>query len=137
MPPLHDILRSAQTIAVVGLSPNPDRISHQVARYLQDAGYRIIPVNPGPPDVLGEPSYRKVEELPDDLHIDIVDIFRSPQYTADIVRSVAARASRTGNQPVVWTQVGVSSEEAAQVAKAAGLRYVSNACTMAEHRMMR
>ncbi len=129
------VLRDATTIAVVGISSNPERISHVVARYLQQAGYEIVPVNPGHKHLLGVACYPDISAIPDDIHLDIVDIFRKPEHTAEMVRLVAERAERTGNRPVVWTQLGVSSDEAAQIATGAGLPYVTNECTMATHRM--
>jgi predicted CoA-binding protein len=136
MTKLETILDDAKTIAVVGISSNPERISHIVARYLQDAGFRVIPVNPGHKRLLDTTCYPDLLTIPEEITIDIVDVFRRPEHTADVVEQVVERARRTGQRPLVWTQIGVSSDEAMAVAKAADLPYVANACTMATHKRM-
>jgi hypothetical protein len=124
-----DILKSSHTIAVVGLSSNPMRPSNGVAAYLKRAGYRVIPVNPNEPEVLGEKSYARLEDIPD--HIDIVDIFRRSEYVPEIVDS----AIRVGAN-AVWMQEGVIHEEAAERARQAGLQVVMDRCTLKEHRKL-
>lgn len=131
MADLKSILESAKTIAVVGCSAREVRTSHKIARYLQDAGYRMIPVNPNYEEVHGEQCYPDVQSVPE--AIDIVDIFRAPQYTAEMVRDVLERIEETGERPVIWTQIGVSSPEAEKLAHEAGLPYVKNRCLMVEH----
>ncbi len=130
---IPELLKNSRTIAVVGLSPRETRTSHKIARYLQKVGYRIVPINPHRDELLGEVSYPSVEAVPDEIQIDIVDIFRRPQFTVDVVRDVLRRKERTGNAPVVWTQIGVSSPEAEKLAVDAGLGYVRNRCTLVEH----
>ena len=130
---LTEILNRAQTIAVVGCSATPTRTSHQIARYLQKHGYRIVPVNPNYDEVLGETCYPDLQHVPDDVQIDVVNIFRRPEHTADMVRDAVARAEATGTPPVVWTQLGVSSPEAKDHAEDAGLPYVRNRCIKVEH----
>lgn len=130
---LLTILKDAETIAVVGCSPRATRTSHRIARYLQDAGYRVIPVNPHRDELLGTTCYPDVQSIPDDVKIDVANIFRRPEHTADMVRDVIARSEKTGQQPVVWTQIGVSSMEAEELAQQAGLPYVRNRCIMVEH----
>ncbi len=130
---IPQLLENSKTIAVVGLSPRETRTSHKIAKYLQKAGYRIVPINPHRDELLGEVSYPTVDAVPDEVQIDIVDIFRRPQFTADVVRDVVRRKERTGDAPVVWTQIGVSSSEAEQLAGEAGLDYVRNRCTLVEH----
>lgn len=131
---LTALLDDAQTIAVVGCSARPSRTSHQISQYLQQAGYRIIPVNPNYDEVCGEKAYPDLPSVPHDITIDIVDIFRAPAYTADMVRSAIERVEQTGERPVIWTQIGVSSDEAKRLAEEAGLPYVENKCMMVEHR---
>lgn len=131
MADLKPILESAKTIAVVGCSAREVRTSHKIARYLQDAGYRMIPVNPNYEEVHGEQCYPNVQSVPE--AIDIVDIFRAPQYTAEMVRDVLERIEETGERPVIWTQIGVSSPEAEKLAQEADLPYVKNRCLMVEH----
>ena len=121
------ILRSARTIAVVGLSSNPMRASHEVAEYLKSAGYRIIPVNPNETAVLGEKSYARLEDVPGE--IGIVDVFRRAEDVPPVVES----AIRVGAK-VVWMQLGIENAEAAERARAAGLIVVEDACVFVEHR---
>jgi len=127
-PDLKSVLDSAQTIAVVGCSATPTRTSHKIARYMQDRGYRIVPVNPSYDEVLGEPCYPDLPSVPADLTIDIVNIFRAPKHTADMVRTALTRIEDTGERPVIWTQLGVSSPDAEELATNAGLPYVRNRC---------
>jgi predicted CoA-binding protein len=124
--PIAEILKSYNTIAVVGLSSNPARPSHGVARYLKDAGYRIIPVNPNERKVLDEKCYARVEDVPD--KIDIVDIFRR----AEDVPPVVDGAIRAGAK-VIWMQVGIDNAEAGEKARAAGIMVVMDACILVEH----
>ena len=128
--PIFDILTRYKTIAVVGLSSNPARPSHGVAEYLQSAGYQIIPVNPNETDVLGEPSYARLEDAPQ--KIEIVDIFRRPEEVPPAV-DAAIRA----DAKVVWMQLGIINEAAAEKAQAAGLTVVMDACMLIEHKKRR
>ncbi len=124
------LLRSAQTIAIVGLSANPDRPSYGVASYLQRKGYRIIPVNPLLHEpVLGEEPYPNLTELP--LPVDIVQIFRRPEYVPDIVTAAIAIRARA-----IWMQLGVIHHEAAAMARAAGLTVIMDRCMAVDHRML-
>ena len=120
------ILASARTIAVVGLSPNPRRPSHGVARYLQRVGYQIIPVNPNVDEVLGERAYASLREVSDP--IDVVDVFRRSEFVGPIVDDAIAMRARA-----VWLQDGVSDEQAAERARAAGLDVVMDDCIMRRH----
>jgi predicted CoA-binding protein len=124
------ILRTAQTIAVVGLSPHPWRASHGVARYLQRAGYRIIPVNPNVTEVLGERAYPSLREVPEP--IDVVDVFRRSALVGPIVDDAIAIKARA-----VWLQDGVIDEAAAARARAAGLDVVMDDCMMRRHADLR
>lgn len=127
-PDLRSVLESAEVIAVVGCSAQPTRTSHKIARYMQQRGYRIVPVNPNYDEVLGEPCYPDLPSVPDDVAIDVVDIFRAPKHTADMVRTAIERTKQTGREPVIWTQLGVSNSEAETLAAEAGLPYVRNRC---------
>ena len=124
------ILDRARTIAVVGLSPDPRRPSHGVARYLQRAGYRIIPVNPNADAVLGEKSYGSLRELPEP--VDVVDVFRRSEFVGPIVDDVIAIKAGA-----VWLQDGVIDEAAAERARAAGLDVVMDDCMMRRHAQRR
>lgn len=131
-----EILNNAQVIAIIGCSDNPYRTSYHIASYLKEAGFTIIPVHPDYEEVLGEKAYKTIYDIPEETEIDIVDIFRNSKYTADMVDDIIRRVEMTGNKPLVWTQLGVSSEEAKQKAEEAGLRYVEERCLMVEHRKL-
>lgn len=131
---IKEILDGAEVIAVVGCSTDPYRTSYHISEYLQSNGYRIIPVNPEYDIILGEPCYDKVTDIPEEIRIDVVDIFRNSRFTAEMVETVVERVAMTGHKPVVWTQLGVSSPEARQLAEGAGLQYVEERCIMVEHR---
>jgi predicted CoA-binding protein len=115
---------------VVGLSSNPARPSYGVTEYMQSSGYQIIPVNPNETDVLGEPSYASLDEVPQ--KIEIVDVFRR----AEEVPPVVDAAIRAGAK-VVWMQLGIVSDVAAEKARAAGITVVMDACIFAEHKKRR
>ncbi|MDO3558139.1 CoA-binding protein [Ralstonia pseudosolanacearum] len=128
-------LLSGKTIAVVGLSPRPTRPSYDVARYLQQAGYRIVPVNPqhAGEDVLGEPCFATLAEAATTLaaagrRIDLVDIFRRAEHVLPVVREAAALG--VGG---IWVQLGIVNDEAMAVARAAGILAVQDRCTKIEH----
>jgi predicted CoA-binding protein len=123
------LLKNARTIAVVGLSNHRWRPSYGVSEYMRSVGYRIIPVNPCETEVLGEKAYASLDEIPDP--VDIVDIFRRPEFVPDIVDA----AIRIGAK-CVWMQEGVVHEEAAAKARAAGLEVVMDRCILKEHRKM-
>ncbi len=131
-----EVLNNAQTIAIIGCSNNPYRTSYHIASYLKDAGFTIIPVHPDYEEVLGEKAYKTVYDIPGDVEIDIVDIFRNSKYTAAMVNDIIKRVEMTGNKPLVWTQLGVSSDEAKEKAREAGLKYVEERCLMVEHRKL-
>lgn len=129
MATILELLRSAHTIAVVGLSSKPMRPSYGVSQYMQDAGYRIIPVNPNETEVLGERAYARLEDVPE--RIDIVDIFRRSEHVPEIVDA----AIRVG-AGAVWMQEGVVHEAAANQARQAGLTVVMDRCVLKEHRRL-
>ncbi|MCS7044654.1 MAG: CoA-binding protein [Bryobacteraceae bacterium] len=121
-----EILRSSRVLAVVGLSSNPQRASHGVSRYLQRAGYRIIPVNPNEQEVLGEKAWPGLAEVPEP--VDCVVIFRRPEHVPEVVEQAIAKGARA-----VWMQHGIAHPEAAARARAAGLLVVEDRCMMIEH----
>src|SRR5947209_288897 len=125
--PILEILKNSKTIAVVGLSSNPSRASHEVSAYMQAAGYRIIPVNPNEREVLGEKSYPRLEDVPE--KVDIVNIFRRPEDVPPVVESAIRIGART-----IWMQLGITNEQAAEKARAAGLQVVEDKCIMVERR---
>lgn len=122
-------VRAAHTIAVVGLSPNPTRPSYGVARYLQSQGYRILPVNPGVSEVLGERAYARLDDIPEDQRPEIVDVFRRSEF----VPGIAAAALRLGAR-LLWLQEGVSHPQAEAAAAAAGMLVVADSCLLKVHR---
>jgi uncharacterized protein len=128
--PFAEVLQSAKTIAVVGLSGRRFRPSYGVSEYMQSVGYRIIPVNPNESEVLGEKAYATLDDVPG--HIDIVDIFRRPEFVPEIVDAAIRKGAR-----VIWMQEGVEHHEAAQKATAAGLTVVMDRCILKEHRKLR
>ncbi len=128
--PLAEILRSAKTIAVVGLSANPARPSHEVAEYLQRVGYRIIPVNPRETEVLGEKAYARLEDVPE--KVDIVDIFRRAEEVGPVVESAIGIGAK-----VVWMQWGIEEGAAAERARGKGLVVIEDACLLVEDKRRR
>ena len=124
--PIRELLESAKVIAVVGLSSSRSRPSNGVSRYLQSAGYRIIPVNPNETEVLGERAYARLEDVPE--KIDIVDIFRRSDAVPEIVEGAIKIGARA-----VWMQEGVVNEAAAERARQAGLIAVEDHCLMKAH----
>ncbi len=123
---IRGILRESKTIAVVGLSPKPHRPSHQVARYLMEAGYTIIPVNPGHDALLGLTCYPNLRAIP--TQVDMVDIFRRSKAVMNIIDDAVAVGAR-----FIWMQEGIVNQEAAVKAEAAGLIVVMDRCTKIDH----
>jgi hypothetical protein len=126
---IKEILENSHTVAVVGLSPNPERDSHEVAAYLQQAGYRIIPVNPKADKILGEKAYPDIRSINEP--IDIVDIFRNPEFVPAIVDEAIEAGAKT-----IWMQLGIVHEQAARKAADAGLNVVMDKCMFREHRRL-
>jgi predicted CoA-binding protein len=123
---IREVLRTAHTIAVVGLSDKPDRDSYHVAGYLQRHGYRILPVNPSVQEVLGEKSYPTLHDVPEP--VDLVDVFRRAEFVPEIVEAAIAVGAKA-----VWLQEGIVHAEAAERARAAGLVVVMDRCILKEH----
>lgn len=126
---IRPFLRSAKVIAVVGLSPKENRPSNEVARYLQQVGYRIVPVNPGQDRILGEPCYPDLAAIPEP--VDIVDVFRR----AEEVLPIAQQAIAIGAK-VLWLQQGIVNEEAARLVEAAGMTCIIDRCIKIEHQRL-
>ena len=122
-------MNSCRKIAVVGLSPKTDRPSYRIANYLQEQGYRIIPVNPTAEEILGEPSYPDLSSIPES--VDVVDIFRRSEEVPAIVEEAIKKAVKA-----VWMQEGVINEGAADRAKDAGLLVVMDRCMLKEHQKL-
>ena len=129
--PIYELLARAKTIAVVGLSDSPMRPSHGVSAYMQAAGYKIIPVNPQITEALGEMAYPSLLEVPLDVatKIDLVDVFRRPEYVDEIVEQAIQLKI-----PALWLQEDVINERAAEKAREAGIFVVMDRCVLKEHR---
>ena len=127
---LRQILSNASTIAVVGASSKPDRSSHGIMRRLQQVGYRVVPVNPNETEVLGERAYPSLKDVP--IKIDIVDVFRRPEFTPAIADDAVAIGAK-----VLWLQSGIENEDAAARAEAGGLKVVMDACLATVHSYLR
>jgi predicted CoA-binding protein len=126
---IRKILQNSKTIAIVGLSDNPERDSYKVAAYLKEHGYAVIPVNPTRPEILGETSYPDLASIPSP--VDIVDIFRK----VDAIPGIVDEAIRIGAK-VVWMQLGLAHNESARKATAAGLTAVQSKCLKIEHQKL-
>lgn len=122
----NKILHDNKVVAVVGLSDKPGRPSYRVAEYLQQSGYRIIPVNPRISEVLGEKAYPDLESIP--VKVDVVDVFRRSEEVLPIVKSAIAIGARA-----VWLQEGIYNEEAAKLAEEAGIDFIMGLCMLQEH----
>lgn len=129
---IREILRDAKVIAVVGLSPNPARPSHQVAAFLQSRGYRVLPVNPGHAGtvILGETVHARLADLPADAAVDMVDVFRRSDAVAGIVDAVIAHLPGVRT---IWTQLGVRDDAAAARARGQGIAVVQDRCPAIEY----
>jgi predicted CoA-binding protein len=120
---LRALLGDARTVAIVGLSSKPERHSFEVAEYLQERGYRVIPVNPKETEVLGERAYPSLADVPADVPIDVVDVFRRAEETPEIARQAVSVGARA-----LWLQEGIVNDEAARIAFEAGLDVVMGLC---------
>lgn len=125
---IREALETAETVAVVGCSPNPARASHAITRYLIAQGYRVIPVNPGHREILGEPCYASIAAIPPGIRVDIVDVFRR----SDAVASVADEAIARG-AGFFFMQLGVLDEASARRLEAAGIGVAMDRCILVEH----
>ena len=127
---IKEIFESVKTIAILGLSPDKTKDSHKVAKYLQEAGYKIVPVYPKEDTILGERVYRSLLEIPFD--VDMVNIFRKPA----ALDAIADACIKKGRVRVFWSQKGIVNNEAAKRAENAGMKVVQNHCSMVEHRYL-
>lgn len=132
---IKDILKKYKVIAVVGLSKEPEKDSYRVSAYLKQHGYRVIPVNPFADEVLGEKSYKSLLDIPPEIQktIEIVDIFRPSKDVQPIVEQAIKLKQFYGKPFVVWMQLGIVNEKAAEAARHAGLIVVMDKCLMVEH----
>ncbi|OGP63267.1 MAG: CoA-binding protein [Deltaproteobacteria bacterium RBG_13_47_9] len=128
---LRETLNNCKTVAIVGISPKEDRPSYRVASYLKSKGYRIIPVRPNGETILGEKVYPNLMEIPNEMVVDIVDIFRRSEDVPPIVEEAIQRGAK-----MVWMQEGVSHQEAFDKAQKAGLKAVMDRCLKKEHQRL-
>ena len=132
---IREILTKYKTIAVVGLSKEPEKDSHRVSAYMKQHGYRIIPINPFADEVLGEKSYKSLLDVPAQIQktLEIVDVFRPAMDVPPIVDQAIQLKALYGRLFVVWMQIGIVNEQAAEVARKAGLIVIMDKCIMVEH----
>jgi len=128
---IKEILSTYKTVAVVGISPKEDRPSYRVASYLKSKGYRIIPVRPEGNMIIGEKVYHSLQEIPKEIEVDIVDIFRKSEDVPPIVEEAIQRRAK-----VVWMQEGIVNAESAAKAEHAGLKVVMDRCIKKEHQKL-
>lgn len=131
---IRSILEKYKTIAVVGLSKNPTKDSHRVAKYMKTKGYRVVPINPFADAILGEKCYNNLLDVAET--VEVVDIFRPAKEVLPIVDQAINLKKKMGNPSVVWMQLGIVNEEAAKRARDSGLTVVMNKCIMAEHKRL-
>jgi len=128
---LKEMFKGWKTVAVVGISPKDDRPSYRVAAFLQSKGYRIIPVRPNGDVILGEKVYHTLMEIPKEIKIDVVDIFRKSKEVPPVVEEAIQRKAK-----VIWMQEGVIHQDAGKEAEKAGLRMVMDRCIKKEHQRL-
>ncbi len=128
---IREILENYKVIAVVGMSNKPVRPSYRVAEYMMNAGYTIIPVHPAADEILGKKCYAKLTDIPAEMGVEVVDVFRRPDMVMPHVDEAIAIGAKA-----VWFQEGIINNEAADKAKAAGLKVVQNLCMLKEHRAL-
>lgn len=126
---VEEILRTYASITVVGASTNPEKPSHYVPAHMQAHGWRIVPVNPSASEVLGEPAFASLAEVPGP--VGLVDVFRPAPVTPEVARQAVAAGATA-----LWLQLGIASEEARAIAEEAGLLYVENRCLLVEQRRL-
>lgn len=126
---IENLLNTSKTIAVVGMSPNPDRDSNKVGKYLIDRGYNVIPVNPTVNEIYGIRTYPDLKSIPKDIKIDIVDVFRNPDAAKEVIKE-----SVPLNPRAVWLQLGAESRDAVELALKLGLNIIYGICIMETHK---
>lgn len=126
-------LNSVKTIAIVGLSNNPDRPSYQVAQYLINQGYKIIPINPNISEVFSQKSYPSLDSIPENINIDIIDVFRKSEEVVSVIQEIID----SGRKSIVWLQEGIDNEKAVNLAKNHGLEVSSGICLMKFHQQFK
>lgn len=131
MPSTVEILKNAKVIAMVGASNNPERPSHSIMGLLIKAGYKVLPVNPNEDEIWGEPAYKSIADIPADVPIDIVNVFRRPAQTPEVAKAAAEHGAKT-----LWLQLGITNDDARKIAEDADLNYIEDTCIAIELRKM-
>jgi hypothetical protein len=126
---LKELLDTSKNIAVVGMSPNPERDSNEVGKYLIEKGYNVIPVNPKVPEIYGKKTYPSILDIPKDIKIDIVDVFRNPEGSKEVINEAPTVSPRA-----VWLQLGAENKEVIDLAQSKNLNLVYGICIMVTHR---
>jgi len=126
---IKKVLDTSKTIAVVGMSPNPDRDSNKVGKYLIDKGYDVIPVNPQVQEIYGRKTYPSILDIPKSISIDIVDVFRNPEASKEVLKQSAIIKPK-----VVWLQLGAESDEVVKLSQELGLNLIYGICIMETHK---
>jgi predicted CoA-binding protein len=127
-------LLNRSPVAVIGCSSTEGKAAHEIPRYLQEHGYRVVPVNPTADEILGERAYDSLADVPDD--VELVDVFRPSREVSSIVDQVIDRHETRGDASAIWLQLGISDDEAAERAEAAGIRITQDRCMKVEHRRL-
>jgi uncharacterized protein len=132
-----EVLKRCRTIAVVGASRSPEKEAYTVPRYLKEHGYRIVPVNPTAPEILGERTYPSLLDLPEELGkvVDVVEVFRPSGELAQVALQAVEMKKRFGRPLFFWAQLGLESEEAKRILEGSGIQYVMDACMRTVHQL--
>ena len=131
---IRGIFEKYKTIAVYGMSKDPNKPAHQVPVHLRSEGYNIIPINPTAPEISGLKSYARLEDVPE--HIEVLDVFRPSEQAAAVVREAIARKEKFGDICVIWLQENIKSEEARRLAEGAGIVFIEDLCLSKEFRRL-
>ncbi len=132
-----EVMEKSKTIAVVGASKNPEKEAYQVPRYLQENGYRIVPVNPTATEILGETAYPSLVELPEKVGrtVDVVEVFRPSDELPQVALQAVEMKRRLGRSLVFWAQLGLENDEAKRILESNGIQYVMDACMRTVHKV--
>ena len=131
-----EILRESKNIVVIGASNNATKAAHRIPKYLQDVGYNIIPVNPGSDEVLGVKSYKTIADIPKDIKIDIVNIFRPSKDIAALLPAIFDRYTNCNDIKLLWLQEGIHSEEAKNLSKENNIEFIQGVCIYKVHAIL-
>jgi len=128
-----EILKEAKNIVVIGASNNTTKAAHRIPKYLQDVGYNIIPINPGSDEVLGVKAYKSITDVPKDIKIDIVNIFRPSKDIDALLPAIFERLEEVKDIKLLWLQEGIHSKEAKELSKENGIHFIQSICIYKIH----